>query len=792
MRVRTLEIHWHDGKPIASCDFQPASFKKARPASDNLSAFARQSYRLATGGEDNHVRLWMVHPNILPPALAEGASSAGDAPPAPRPPRVEYLATLSRHSAAVNVVRFSPNGELIASAGDDGMVIIWSASSTPVQSVYGSDLNQDDLPFEKEFWKPRTTFRCTTMQVYDLAWSPTGEYVLTGSTDNVARIFLASDGEYAIPKSTASHRNSNPGKCISEIAEHHHYVQGVAWDPLNEYIATQSSDRSMHIYSVSSKQGVLEVHAVGKNTRMTHQHHARAPSVTAVRRESTASDTESVITSVSEQRGREDAPSALVTPAASVTSTPSHSHAMFPPPSTSSRRSSFSGSNAPSSPALYATTSGARYARSPSPAPALPAIRAPPQMWSTRLYGDESFTNFFRRLNFSPDGGLLLTPAGHFEDPSVHPTLQAHSKDGRKSAVSEPSNPTSGSSVYIYSRANFARPPIAQLPGHKKASIAVRFSPILYELRQDVQGADLTPDTKHVIVEAGREETILVDIGPSAASASSQRAPSASPAPMSPAKSTLLAPLAMPAPVLAQPPSALTLPSPVLSASDSISLRALSPAVSATISISKPPTPMVPPPPSTGSLFNLPYRMLFAIATMDTVTIHDTQQAGPVCILTKLHYDEFTDMSWSPDGQCLMLASRDGYCTLVVFDDILPAHHTQQPALQFQAVAHAHALPVTTSTPASTPHIPHVSLPSVSPALVPSSGVGSASPAAVPAKRAAELPLTPASSVGADLTAERSAPDQQVPSTSEERDRVDEPPKKKRRVALTRVGDIGS
>jgi len=39
--------------------------------------------------------------------------------------------------------------------------------------------------------------------------------------------------------------------------------------------------------------------------------------------------------------------------------------------------------------------------------------------------------------------------------------------------------------------------------------------------------------------------------------------------------------------------------------------------------------------------------MLFAVATMDTIAIHDTQQAGPICLLTKLHYDEFTDMSWS-------------------------------------------------------------------------------------------------------------------------------------------------
>jgi chromatin assembly factor 1 subunit B len=38
--------------------------------------------------------------------------------------------------------------------------------------------------------------------------------------------------------------------------------------------------------------------------------------------------------------------------------------------------------------------------------------------------------------------------------------------------------------------------------------------------------------------------------------------------------------------------------------------------------------------------------MFYAVATMDTITIYDTQQAGPICLLTKLHYDEFTDITW--------------------------------------------------------------------------------------------------------------------------------------------------
>ncbi len=252
--------------------------------------------------------------------------------------------------------------------------------------------------------------------------------------------------------------------------------------------------------------------------------HSRTPSVgtrpRAIRRESVTSDAESAITSTSEQEKEPSGvlhhPSAVpLTPAPSIASTPSQS-VFLPPPSDHpiSRRSSFS-SNAPGSPAQYS-----HIGRSPSPMPPLPAIRAPPSpqlIAQTRLYGDESFSSFFRRLTFSPDGGLLLTPSGHFEDPSnigvsAWPDHDAPPSRGRRG--NPDSNPASASSVFIYSRANFARPPIAQLPGHKQASVAVKFSPILYELRQTVVGAQ-TSETKKVVVERGNNEVVEVDlVGP--------------------------------------------------------------------------------------------------------------------------------------------------------------------------------------------------------------------------------------------------------------------------------------
>ena len=47
------------------------------------------------------VQLWMVHPEFITP---------GEEGSAKKNPRVEYLSTLSKHAAPVNVVRFSPNG----------------------------------------------------------------------------------------------------------------------------------------------------------------------------------------------------------------------------------------------------------------------------------------------------------------------------------------------------------------------------------------------------------------------------------------------------------------------------------------------------------------------------------------------------------------------------------------------------------------------------------------------------------------------------------------------------------
>jgi chromatin assembly factor 1 subunit B len=149
----------------------------------------------------------------------------------------------------------------------------------------------------------------------------------------------------------------------------------------------------------------------------------------------------------------------------------------------------------------------------------------------------------------------------------------------------------------------------------------VRYSPILYELRPGVAGVE-PAETKLAVIEKDVEGVMDVDVV-------GQRDPVASPAQADPS-STLISPR----------------PTPSLrpvghSRSQSLSSVGASPLVGPIdtgVSAREQPT--------TGSVFALPYRMLYAVLTMDSVAIYDTQQSPPLCLLTKLHYDEFTDATW--------------------------------------------------------------------------------------------------------------------------------------------------
>ena len=243
-----------------------------------------------------------------------------------------------------------------------------------------------------------------------------------------------------------------------------------------------------------------------------------------------------------------------------------------------SRRSSFSSS---------------RRSASPAPSMPLPAVMAmeaspKPQMGARNasLYANETLTSFFRRLTFTPDGSLLLTPSGQYQ------TQHQVDKDAKPSY--EVIN-----TVYIYTRGGINKPPIAHLPGHKKPSVVVKCSPVFYTLRQ-------TPaSTKHITIDTSGEDSL-----PPLPESVSATSPGTD----------------------MEPP-----PPPTSAASDSASISGTTKPLSVETDASTPgPKPA----------FSLGYRMVYAVATQDSVLLYDTQQKTPVCVVSNLHCATFTDLAW--------------------------------------------------------------------------------------------------------------------------------------------------
>ncbi len=82
-------------------------------------------------------------------------------------------------------------GEMLASAGDDGNVLLWVPSESSMNAMSDGVDHTDD----KETWRIKHMCRTSTgAEIYDLAWSPDGQYFITGGVDNTARIFNAHTG----------------------------------------------------------------------------------------------------------------------------------------------------------------------------------------------------------------------------------------------------------------------------------------------------------------------------------------------------------------------------------------------------------------------------------------------------------------------------------------------------------------------------------------------------------------------------------------------------------------------
>ena len=256
MKFSTPEVAWHNRDPVYSVDIQPCLQKGERGEAD--------WYRVATSGADATIIIWKIFQ-----------------PTADQRPRIgqdNVLSLLTRHEKSVNVVRFVPSGEeMLASADVDGTIIIWRRgeaeritttiieqrkknssliASSPdkngksvSQEVNGcTDANgSHGSPFDQnseysENWNQHKVLRGHLEDVVDICWSADGLFLVSGSVDNESIIW-----------------DVTKGAKVHMLSGHKNWVQGVSYDPLNDFVATISADRSLRIFSAQTKKVMYRV-----------------------------------------------------------------------------------------------------------------------------------------------------------------------------------------------------------------------------------------------------------------------------------------------------------------------------------------------------------------------------------------------------------------------------------------------------------------------------------------------------------------------------------------------------
>jgi len=190
-------VNWHSKLQVLSLDFHPVS---GCPA---------------TAGADHEIKIW---------GISSSGGSDDEVPTATFQAALTCNGSGNAHNSAVNVVRFSPCGEYLASGADDGSIIVRKLHRS---GDYSEAWNQ----VHKMLLLHR-------MKVLDLQWSHDSAFIVSASADTTCVIWDASKG-----------------KVHQELRGHQNHVKGEAWDPSEQYIASLSSDRSCKIYANKPKEG---------------------------------------------------------------------------------------------------------------------------------------------------------------------------------------------------------------------------------------------------------------------------------------------------------------------------------------------------------------------------------------------------------------------------------------------------------------------------------------------------------------------------------------------------------
>ena len=173
---------------------------------------------------------------------------------------------LEGHSAWINAVVFSPDGQLVASASGDMTVRVWEITTGQCYSVLEGHSNLvNAVVFSPDGQLVASASYDCTVRVWEIA---TGQCrsVLEGHSSVVKAVVFSPDGQLV---ASASHDCTvriwkiviGQGQCRSVLKGHSTWVNAVVFSPDGQLVASASGDRIVRVWEIATGQcrSVLKV-----------------------------------------------------------------------------------------------------------------------------------------------------------------------------------------------------------------------------------------------------------------------------------------------------------------------------------------------------------------------------------------------------------------------------------------------------------------------------------------------------------------------------------------------------